>query len=120
MAGSPYLDYMSFTKALLQKLFIGFAMAAFIAAPASAQEAGRAVKKQVKPEYPQLARQTGVQGSVKLEVVITAAGQVRSVKAMGGHPLLINAAQEAVKHWVFETASSESTQEVVVRFTTGM
>jgi len=82
----------------------------------SADQSGRALRKEIKPEYPALARQAGVMGAVKLEVVIAPSGQVRSVKPMGGHPLLINAAVSAVKQWVFEPAATETTQAVTVKF----
>jgi len=41
---------------------------------------------------------------------------VKSTKALGGHPLLIGAAQDAVKKWKFESAGEESSGVVEVEF----
>ena len=105
---------MQFKQSFLKLLCFA---AILVTATLSHAQSVRVVKKQVQPLYPSLARQTHVEGSVRLEVVIGANGQVRSVKPIGGHPLLINAAQDAVKRWVFEPAGGESTQEIVVKFT---
>jgi TonB family protein len=64
-------------------------------------EPDRKVVKRVKPAYPELARQMNVSGTVKIEVVIAANGTVKSMKALGGHPLLIQSASEALKKWRF-------------------
>jgi TonB family protein len=75
----------------------------------------RKVKWQVAPVYPELARQENVQGTVRLEVVIGSNGAVKSTKVLGGHPLLIRAAEEAVKKWRYE-AGPESTTVVEFHF----
>ena len=77
---------------------------------------GRKIKSKVNPQYPELARKMNVTGSVKLELVIAASGQVKSVKPLGGHPLLIDAAQNAVKQWRYEPGA-EGTEVVEIRFT---
>jgi protein TonB len=56
-----------------------------------------------------------VSGAVKLELIVGANGQVKSVKPLGGHPLLIDAAQNAVKQWRYEPGS-EGTEVVEIRF----
>jgi TonB family protein len=72
----------------------------------------RKTKSQVQPVYSELARKMNVKGSVKVEVVITPAGTVKSAKALGGHPLLIESALDAVKKWKYEPATTETTQVV--------
>jgi TonB family protein len=57
-----------------------------------------------------------VSGFVKVEVVITPAGTVKSAKALGGHPLLIESALDAVKKFKYEAAASETTQVVIFTF----
>jgi protein TonB len=81
-----------------------------------ADDLGRKIKSKVNPQYPELARKMNVSGSVKLELVIAANGQVKSVKPLGGHPLLIDAAQNAVKQWRYEPGA-EGTEVVEIRFT---
>lgn len=52
-----------------------------------------------KPEYPPLARMARVQGTVRMEAVISTDGTIQELKVISGHPLLIPAAQEAVARW---------------------
>jgi hypothetical protein len=44
---------------------------------------------------------------------------VKETKVIGGHPILVNAAVDAVKKWRYETASAESTGTVEFRFDPG-
>jgi TonB family protein len=77
----------------------------------------RQVKKQVSPLFPPLARQAGLVGTVKIEVVIAPDGKVKSARAVGGSPVFITAALEAAKQWTFEPASKETIQVMEFRFT---
>jgi len=54
---------------------------------------------QVKPEYPHLAKVTGTQGVVLLDAVIDKEGSIQSLRVISGHPLLTQAALDAVKQW---------------------
>jgi TonB family protein len=56
---------------------------------------------QVRPVYPPLAKAAGIQGTVKLEATIGPDGKVQDLKVISGHPLLVQAALEAVKDWVY-------------------
>jgi len=78
----------------------------------SAHAADRKVKQQFSPQYPALARQFNASGIVKLSVDVTPGGEVKGVKVLGGNPLLVQSAQEAVRKWKYEP-SKESTTEVV-------
>jgi periplasmic protein TonB len=95
--------------------------AAVVPHKASAQDspadAGkRKVRVRVTPDYPPLAKQMNVTGKVKIEVTVAADGHVVSTKVVGGSPLLVNAALEAVKKWHFEPAAKESTEIVEFAF----
>jgi len=57
--------------------------------------------KDVKPNYPDIAKQARVQGVVILECTISPQGKVSDVKVLRGIPLLDAAAIEAVKQWVY-------------------
>ena len=78
----------------------------------------RKIKLKVTPQYPELARRMNVSGAVKLELIVAANGQVKSVKPLGGHPLLIDAAQNAVKQWRYEPGT-EATEIVEIHFSNG-
>jgi TonB family protein len=53
----------------------------------------------VPPIYPELARQTRVQGAVTLEAILDATGKVESVRVLESIPLLDDAAVRAVRQW---------------------
>jgi TonB family protein len=84
----------------------------------STEEGKRKAKTKVAPVYPELARRMSVVGRVKIEVIITPDGRVKSTRAVGGHPLLVQACMDAVKEWKFAAAPEESTQLVEFDFTT--
>jgi TonB family protein len=58
--------------------------------------------KKVLPDYPPLARQAHIQGTVVLEANISKYGTVESLQAISGHPMLVPAAIEAVKQWQYK------------------
>ncbi len=84
-------------------------------APAEGGPGRRAIEK-VAPVYPELAKRAHIKGVVKLEIVIRPNGSVKSTKALGGSPALIEAAMDAVRKWKFETASEETTEVVQLTF----
>ena len=55
----------------------------------------------VMPIYPPLARQARVSGTVRLEGIISREGRVVNLQVISGHPLLINAAVDAVRRWAY-------------------
>jgi protein TonB len=56
----------------------------------------------VNPEYPALARQAHVSGTVVVDAVIDEYGNVVQAHAVSGHPLLLSAALGAVLQWKYE------------------
>jgi len=58
--------------------------------------------RQVKPVYPPLARQARIQGTVRLTAIIARDGTIQELQVVSGHPLLVPAALEAVKQWVYQ------------------
>ena len=55
----------------------------------------------VEPEYPPLAQQARIQGSVEFNVDIGSDGHVHALELVRGHPLLVQAAKDAVLQWVY-------------------
>jgi TonB family protein len=58
--------------------------------------------KYVEATYPQMARVAHIQGDVVLRAVIDKEGRVANVRAVSGHPILIQAAMDAVKQWAYQ------------------
>jgi len=56
---------------------------------------------QVKPNYPALAKQARIQGSVVLQAAIGKDGSIQNLRLVSGHPMLAPAAIEAVKQWKY-------------------
>jgi TonB family protein len=106
---------------------IGLAVALLVSTSASlvpkvrAQEtspdtAKRKVKTKIVPDFPPLARQLNVTGKVKIEATISPDGRVTSTKVVGGSPLLVSSALDAIKKWRFEAAPKESVEIIEFDF----
>jgi TonB family protein len=67
---------------------------------AAADQAAKLVSK-VEPEYPPLAKAAHIQGIVRLAAVLSNDGRVMMAQVLSGPPLLVAAAQEAVKRWIY-------------------
>ncbi|MBZ5702416.1 MAG: energy transducer TonB [Acidobacteriia bacterium] len=60
------------------------------------------ILNRVQPLYPPLARQTRIQGTVKLHAIIAKDGSVQQLEVIAGHPLLVQAALDAVRQWRYK------------------
>ena len=80
------------------------------------QEIDRKTKTKVAPVYPELARRMNITGTVRVLVVVSPAGSLKDTKVVGGNPVLVNAAMDALKKWKFEPGDSESTGTVEFKF----
>lgn len=69
----------------------------------------------VAPAYPVIARQARIEGTVRLRVQTNPEGQPVTVESIGGHPLLSEAAEQAVKQWRF-CAGEAREREIQVVF----
>jgi TonB family protein len=78
--------------------------------------AERRVVDKIAPAYPDLAKQMHITGAVKIEVVVRANGSVKSTRVLGGNPVLIESATDAIRKWKFEAASAESTEVLQLIF----
>jgi protein TonB len=81
-----------------------------------ASATGRAVTSRVAPAYPELAKKMHIHGIVKVEAGVRPNGTVKSTRILGGNPVLIEAASDAVKQWKFAPAPSETTEVVQITF----
>lgn len=60
------------------------------------------ILSQTRPVYPPLARQARIQGNVVLHAIIGRDGRVAQLEVISGHPLLVQAALDAVKQWLYK------------------
>ena len=80
------------------------------------EEIARKAKSKVAPSYPELARRMHISGVVRIQVTVAPNGSIKDAKLVGGHPVLANAALDAVRKWRYEAAPAETTGIVVFRF----
>jgi TonB family protein len=76
----------------------------------------------VRPNYPLLARQMKVQGSVILQALISRDGIIQNLRVVSGPHILASAAQDAVRQWHFKphlegTEPVETEAKITVNFT---
>ena len=76
----------------------------------------RKVVNRVVPQYPALARTMNLKGQVRAEAIVAPNGTVKSVEGKGGHPVLVQAAQNAIRQWKFEPASHETRENITIQF----
>jgi protein TonB len=57
--------------------------------------------RKVTPVYPPLAKQARIQGTVRFTAIIGKDGTIQNLQLINGHPLLVPAATDAVKQWVY-------------------
>jgi periplasmic protein TonB len=58
--------------------------------------------RKVQPAYPPLAKQARISGSVVLQAVIGKDGTIQNLRAVSGHPMLIQSAIDAVRQWKYK------------------
>ena len=80
------------------------------------------VSRSIQPDYPMLARQMRVQGSVVLQALIGRDGLIQDLRVLSGPPILANAAEEAVRQWHFKphymgAQAVETRANITVNFT---
>lgn len=87
-----------------------------VASLSLAEDGDRKVRQRVAPQYPELAKRVNANGTVRLEVEVSPNGEVKNVKALGGHPLLIPAAEDAIRKWKYEPGKETTTAVVEFKF----
>ena len=83
-------------------------------------EAARLIHE-VQPQFPLLASEARIGGTVRLTAIIGRDGTVQDLSLVSGQPLLVKAAMDAVKQWVYKPtylngAPVEVVTEVDVNF----
>lgn len=67
------------------------------------KEAGQHLARKADPALPQFANLAGgIAGTVVLDVVISSEGRVSSIRAISGHPMLIQSVVNAVEQWEYK------------------
>lgn len=78
--------------------------------------ATRKVLTRVAPVYPALAQTARLSGAVKLLAIVTPEGNVKGVRTLGGSPMFVPAAEQAVKQWKYAASTKETIEPVALAF----
>ena len=101
-------------------LFLIAVLVAVPAAPAQqdfqSSERARKVVNRVIPIYPELARKIGITGTVRLIAVVAPNGSVRLTQPLGGNPVLVKSAEDAVMKWKYVPAGEETKELIELHF----
>jgi len=81
--------------------------------------AERKISSRAVPVYPELAKKMHIHGTVRMEVIVRPNGSVKSSRVLGGNPVLVESAQDAVGKWKFEPAQTETMEIVQLAFEGG-
>ena len=79
-------------------------------------EAKRKIVNKVVPVYPELASKMQIRGTVKLEVVVAPNGKVKSTAVIGGSPVLVKSAVDAIEKWKWAPAPQETKELLELNF----
>ena len=101
---------------VLVATFVTLSAGVAIAQNASQTNSDRKIVSRSEPVYPELAKRMHIHGVVKIEAIVRPNGTVKSTRVLGGNPVLVDAAQQAVGKWKFEASQAEGTQVVQVSF----
>jgi TonB family protein len=85
-------------------------------------DTAQVVTHPVEPNYPLLAKEMKVQGSVVLEAMIGKDGKIQDLRTVSGPSILSSAAREAVQQWRFKPylqagQAVETVAKITVNFT---
>lgn len=76
----------------------------------------RKIVHRVMPIYPDIAKRMQLSGNVKIMATVGPDGTVKTTQPMGGSPVLIQAAQDAVSKWKFASANAETRELIELHF----
>jgi TonB family protein len=80
------------------------------------QSVKRKIISQVVPTYPELARKMNITGTVKVHVVVAPNGKMTSTQVVGGSPVLVKSAVDAIEKWKWAPAPQQSQELIELNF----
>ena len=98
-------------------LLLLFAAVIFLGTSHSQQSTDlRKIVSKASPTYPEIAKRMNLSGTVKVMAIVAPNGTVKTVQPVGGSPVLLQAAQDAVYKWKFAPATAESKELIELHF----
>jgi TonB family protein len=84
---------------------------------ANVDRSRRRVVRTSEPDYPTIVKNAHIGGSVRLTVTVLPNGDVAKVDILGGNPIFVASAINAVRKWKYAPAASQTREEVQINFT---
>ena len=100
-------------------LVLSLGAIAFSPAFSIAQEQPETTRKiitRVIPVYPELANKMQIRGTVRVEAVVAPNGKVKFTQVIGGSPVLVKAAVDAIEKWKWAPAPQETKELIELNF----
>jgi TonB family protein len=79
-------------------------------------EVARKIVSRVIPVYPELANKMQIRGTVRVEAVVAPNGKVKFTQVIGGSPVLVKAAVDAIEKWKWGPAPQETKELIELNF----
>jgi len=110
-----------FPRPCLTALFLVLSFGVLALSPdfATAQEQAENARKivnKIVPSYPELARTMQIHGTVRVAVVVAPNGKAKLTQVVGGNPVLVKAAVDAIEKWKWAPASQETKELIQLDF----
>ena len=96
-------------------MILGALAFGFSAVPVLSQTSRKAIANP-QPEFPEIAKRMHLSGVVKVTILVGTDGQIKNMEFQGGHPLLIDSVQTALKKWKYAPANSETEFNLEFKF----
>ncbi len=80
------------------------------------EQSERKIVSRVVPEYPELARKMQIIGTVRVEATVAPNGKAKSTQVVGGSPVLVKAAVDAIEKWRWAPAPQETKELIELNF----
>lgn len=119
--GKMFARLARFKRSWFQILFLALAVS-LVAGPVGSLaqqvrvDSKRKMIVEILPLYPLLARRANLSGIVRLQVTVSAAGYPVATEPLGGSPVLVKAAIDAVSKAKWEQAPAETREIIQIRF----
>ena len=97
-------------------VILAIAVGPCLLAQEPSENSNRMVITRVVPLYPELAGKLHLVGNVKLRVTVAPDGAAKTIEVLGGNPVLVKAAQDAVLRWKWTPAPHETRESVELHF----
>jgi len=67
------------------------------------------ITRRSEPVYPDSVQAAGISGAVLLDVTVDEQGAVETIQPLAGYPMLLDAAEETVRHWRYQPLLQDGT-----------